>query len=208
MKNDYLRIIWFKRASKYSTDSTLINGVFDELLKNYNSGKRYYHDLSHLIDLLKLLDEVNFQITDEEVVYYAIWFHDAIYEPLKTDNEERSAEWAQSFLSQIGFPPHRIEKVCQYILATKNHTSTGENDLNFFLDFDLSILGAEEMIYDIYSRQIRDEYHFYPNFLYKRGRKKVLQELLKAERIYHTEDYYARLESQSRSNMDREMSNL
>ena len=72
MKNDYLRIIWYKKLSKYSDNTALINGTFDELLKNYNSGKRYYHDLTHVIDLLKLMEQVNFQMNDEEVLYFTI----------------------------------------------------------------------------------------------------------------------------------------
>jgi predicted metal-dependent HD superfamily phosphohydrolase len=208
MKNDYLRIIWYKRLSKYSDNTALINGTFDELLKNYNSGKRYYHDLTHVIDLLKLMEQVNFQMNDEEVMYFAIWFHDAIYDPLKQDNELKSADWAKRILSQTNFPEDKIEKVCHYIMSTKDHESSGEHDLNFFLDFDLSILGAEDMIYDIYARQIRDEYHFYPGFLYNRGRRKVLNALLEKPSLFHTDDYKNRLEEKAKINMRRELDNL
>ena len=208
MKNDYLRIIWFKKASKYSTDAHLINSTFDELMKRYNEDKRFYHDLSHVVDLLKLLEENHFRINDEDVVYYSIWFHDAVYESLRNDNEEKSAEWAAIFLNEIHFPPDRTEKVRRYILATKTHDTTGENDLNYFLDFDMSILGAEETIYDVYTRQVRDEFPFYPTFLYNRGRKKALQEILRKQTIYSTEEYKNRLENISRENMQRELSHL
>jgi len=208
MKNDYLRIIWFKKASKYSDNASLINNTFDELVKSYTSHKRSYHDLSHVIDLLNLHEQEAFRINDEEVVFFSIWFHDSIYEPLKNDNESKSADWAIHFLQQINFPAGRIEKVKDYILATKTHESNGENDLNLFLDFDLSILGSDEMIYDVYARQIRQEYHFYPNFLYNRGRKKVLQELLAKDRIYITDDFFERIEAQARINMQRELDDL
>ena len=208
MRTDYLKIIFYKKMLQYCSDKALINTMFDELIHLYNSPKRHYHDITHVISLLKRWEEHRTELNDDEVVYLAIWFHDAILDTWKSDNEDKSAELTATFLKKTSFPPSRIEKVVDYILATKTHESNADNDLNYFLDFDLSILGSEETIYDIYTKQINDEYSFYPDFLYNRGRRKVLNSFLEKEFIYKTAIFRAKLEEQARINIKAELEKL
>jgi predicted metal-dependent HD superfamily phosphohydrolase len=209
MKNDYLRIIFYKKLSQYAQNTNFINGTFDNLLKLYSSGKRYYHDLTHIINLLKLWDDNKNHLVDDEIVYIAIWFHDAIYDAWKSNNEELSADMAKDFLLKINFPATKTDKVVQYILATKTHDNhNNDHDLSFFLDFDMSILGAEEAIYAVYTQQIRDEYSIYPGFIYNRGRKKMLKSFLEKPFIYQTEEFRAKFESQARENIKKELDSL
>lgn len=115
---------------------------------------------------------------------------------------------AKVFLNNINFPAERTAKVVNYILATKTHESNGDNDLNYFLDFDLSILGAEDVIYDVYTQQIKDEYFLYPSFIYNRGRKKAMTSFLQKENIYKTEKFRKLYEEKARANIQREIDNL
>jgi predicted metal-dependent HD superfamily phosphohydrolase len=209
MKTDYLKVIFYKRVSHYTEGGgTFINQTFDELLHAYNSNKRHYHDLNHVIHLLHLLENYKFQINDYDSLFLAIWFHDAIYAAGRNDNEQKSADWAKTFLSKTKMPTEQITKIHRYILATQNHETTGENDLNYFLDFDLSILGAEEAIYDIYARQIKEEYSFFGSFLYNIGRKKALKQLLSQPLLYKTAYFRDKYEIQARENIEREISML
>ncbi len=207
MKTDYLKVIFYKRVSHYTEGGSLafINQTFDELLHAYNSNKRHYHDLNHIIHLLNLLESYRFQVNDYDALYLAIWFHDAVYVAGRSDNELKSAEWAKTFLSKTQMPTAQIEKIQRYILATQTHETTGENDLNYFLDFDLSILGAEDDIYDIYARQIKEEYSFFGSFLYNIGRKKILKQLLAQPSLYKTEYFKDKYETQARANIEREI---
>ena len=208
MKKDYLRIIFYKKLSKYSDNTAFINNTFDELFRHYSSDNRQYHNLSHIIKLLNLFEEFKFNLQHEDVVFFAIWFHDAIYSTWRDDNEEKSAFWAAEVLKETSMPLVNIEKVIQYIAATKTHDSNNEMDLNFFLDFDLTILGADDTIYDVYTRQIREEFSLMPSFLYKRGRRKVLNALLDRPQIYKTSVFYNMMESKARENMQRELFKL
>ena len=208
MKKDYLKIIFYKKLSKYSDKTTIINDAFDELVRHYSSDNRQYHGLTHIVKLLRLFDEYKFYITDEDVVFLAIWFHDAIYSTWRDDNEEKSAFWAKEVLKETSMPAESIEKVVKYIKATKTHESDNDPDLSIFLDFDLSILGSDETIYDVYSRQIRDEFSLMPSFLYKRGRRKVLKSLLSRPHIYHTNIFQNLLEVKARENIQRELKYL
>lgn len=208
MTTDYLKIIFFKRLSQYTNDTELVKKTFEALLKQYTSSKRHYHNISHIVGLLNMLETHKYHIADDEVMFFSIWFHDSIYNTWKSDNEEKSAIWAKEVLSQTNFPAERIEKVCAYILATKTHTPTGDSDLNWFLDFDLSILGSLSSVYELYVRQIREEYTLIPNFIFNKGRKKVLRSLLEKERLYQTEDFRTRLEAQARMNIEAELQEI
>jgi predicted metal-dependent HD superfamily phosphohydrolase len=205
MRNDYLKIIFYKKMSAYASDKALINQTFENLLRLYDHSKRFYHDSTHVVDLLNQMEARRVALKDEETIYLAIWFHDAVYLAGKPDNEEKSAELAKNFLTQTQFPAFKMQKVVDYILATKTHGMSEDSDLNYFLDFDLSILGAEDLIYDIYSQQIREEYGFYPSFLYDRGRKKVLKAFLERDFIYKTDEFRDKYEAKARENIQREL---
>ncbi|NJN35361.1 MAG: hypothetical protein HC817_15015 [Saprospiraceae bacterium] len=76
------------------------------------------------------------------------------------------------------------------------------------MDSDLAILGSDNTIYDIYAKQIRDEFSFYPSFIYNRGRKKVLNAILEKEFIYKSEEFKGKYELSARANIAREISRL
>ena len=208
MKKDYLRIIFYKKLSKYSDNTAFINETFDELMRHYSSDNRQYHGLTHIIKLLRLFEEHKFSIQNEDVVFFAIWFHDAIYSTWRDDNEEKSAFWAKEVLKETTMPAESIEKVVRFIQATKTHESDDDMDLNFFLDFDMSILGSEEAIYDVYTRQIREEFSLTPSFLYKRGRRKLLAAMLERPHIYNTYVFQNTMEAKAKENILRELNKL
>src|SRR5260370_20074579 len=70
-----------------------------ELVSAYTAPDRHYHDLRHIEALLGLADACAGAITDRDAVEAAIWFHDAIYDTRRSDNEERSAALAMARLA-------------------------------------------------------------------------------------------------------------
>jgi len=54
-----------------------------EIEKEYSSKLRYYHNLEHLENILKELDEVKTQILNLDSPSFAVYYHDIIYTPLK-----------------------------------------------------------------------------------------------------------------------------
>jgi predicted metal-dependent HD superfamily phosphohydrolase len=76
-------------------------------------------------------------------VTYAILFHDLIYDTGRYDNEAASAAEWRRFGTAIGVPTQQIEQVAAMIMATAAHTQVTPStlDTDYFLDFDLSILG-------------------------------------------------------------------
>lgn len=122
-----------------------------------------------------------------ETILFTLFYHDIIYNVLKQDNEERSAEFAKKRMKQLNVPTEIIENCQAQVLATKKHLVNSISDTNYFIDADLSILGADCETYKIYALNVREEYSIYPNLIYNPGRKKVLRHFLEMERIYKTD---------------------
>jgi predicted metal-dependent HD superfamily phosphohydrolase len=147
-------------------------------------------------------------LTDPDAVLFALYYHDAVYNVLQKDNEEKSAQLAEKRLKALQVPDVKIETCRRHILATKVHSFSEHPDTNFFTDADLSILGQPWAVYERYTRQVRKEYAIYPDLLYKPGRRKVLEHFLQMPKIFKTEAFLIKFEQQARLNLTRELSAL
>jgi predicted metal-dependent HD superfamily phosphohydrolase len=203
-----LQQLFIETATKYTTDNKLVEGLWAEIENHYSGKKRYYHNLSHLQNLLTQLTIAKSNIQDWDAIVFSLFYHDIVYNTLKQDNEEKSAELAGKRLAEMHVPEEKITKCKQQILATKGHAISAETDTNLFTDADLSILGQPSDIYKEYCAQIRKEYSAYPDILYNPGRKKVLAHFLKMDRIFKTEVFFDAFEAQARKNICEEMRGL
>jgi len=88
------------------------SGVFDALVSRYGEPGRAYHTLQHIGEGIGHL-KTGRSVAPE--IPIAWWFHDAIYDPRRQDNEDKSAAWAGAVLG-TGPLRGRVETL---ILATK-----------------------------------------------------------------------------------------
>jgi predicted metal-dependent HD superfamily phosphohydrolase len=144
-------------------------------------------------------------IKDWSVVIFAVFYHDIVYNILKHDNEERSADIACKRLSELNLSHQEIEKCKGAVMATKSHVSTGDSDVDYFLDADLCILGSDWLSYWTYVEQIRKEFSLYPAIVFRTGRRKVIRRFLEMARIFKTDDFHSMYERQARENLQREL---
>jgi len=200
-----LQSTFIELTGKYSSDKNLIQVLWKEVEKKYSSRKRYYHTLEHLDALLSELHQVKESINNWDVILFSLFYHDSIYNSLKPDNEEKSAELANKGLGELGVDERLITECKELILATKSHQRSTNEDFNYFTDADLSVLGQDWNVYSNYYKNVRREYSVYPDMIYNPGRIKVLKHFLRMERIYKTGYFYTKLESQARLNMAKEM---
>ncbi|MEO1050259.1 MAG: hypothetical protein AAFX87_06525 [Bacteroidota bacterium] len=210
MMIEMLRESWFSLADRYSGDGELKTELFDELVSYYSHKSRHYHGLTHINNLLRLTEEYQEHLSQRDQVLWAIWYHDAIYNVRKGNNEEKSAELSMAQLDRLGLSQEVLTKISDLILATKSHVLAEDSDFDtaFMLDIDLSILGSNEADYKAYTKQIRKEYRIYPDFMYRKGRKKVLHSFLEQERIFKTDLFYPLWEDQARANLGQELNDL
>ena len=200
-----LKKVYVELLNKYSKNEALIQKQWNEIQHNYTKNNRHYHNLTHLSNLLKELQEVKETIEDWETILFTLFYHDIIYNALKSDNEEKSAELATKRMQQIGVNQSMISKCVRQIIATKSHSASDKSDTNYFTDADLSILGYSWEAYHTYFQNVRKEYAIYPTFLYNRGRKKVLKYFLQMDRIYKTDYFFNKLEVNAKLNLKREL---
>jgi predicted metal-dependent HD superfamily phosphohydrolase len=208
---DSIKTQWEETSARYSSSTTEREYIFNDLIKHYSSDTRHYHNLHHIQNMLNSISEFNNRLADPDAVYFSVMFHDVVYESLKGDNEEKSAEYAKEALTKLNFPPDRIDKVCKMILATKNHTVVDPDedfDVQILLDADLKILGGTPEDYSLYAEQVRKEYKLVPDLLYKPGRKKVLAKFIEIPFLFRTIEFRNRFEVNAKANLKDEWQKL
>jgi predicted metal-dependent HD superfamily phosphohydrolase len=182
--------------------------TFDELIAAYSEPGRFYHTLKHLDECFSQFESVRRLARDPAEIEIAIWFHDAIYDTRRNDNEESSAAWAANVVKKACLSPEVAERVTDLVLATKHKAEPHTADIALFVDVDLSILGASPDRFDEYENQIRHEYAWVPENEFRQGRAKLLRDISAREHIYLTEFFRNRLENTARANILRSLLKL
>ncbi|MEO1068171.1 MAG: N-methyl-D-aspartate receptor NMDAR2C subunit [Cyanobacteria bacterium J06638_6] len=181
--------------------------VFDQLAIAYSEPTRHYHTQCHITDCLQLLDRLGHLAECPAAIAIAIWFHDAVYNPRRTDNEALSARWASEYLTSAGVAPSLVASISDMILATKTHASAN-SDTDIMLDIDLSILGADSEHFETYDRAIRQEYAWVPEADYRAVRRNLLSSFLTRDMIFKTQAFRQRYEHQARENLQHKVLQL
>lgn len=199
---------FLQHCLKFSENRDLIENLWLKIEKKHSEKGRFYHNLDHLENMFLELEAVKDQILNYTTITFSVFYHDIIYDTTSRSNEEKSAEFAVSRLEELNIDQAIIKEVFEQILATKTHQISNHHDTNYLLDADLSILGKDAETYIDYTKKIRKEYSFYPDLLYKPGRKKVLQHFLELESIFKTDYFKSQYEKQAKENIQSELDNL
>ena len=181
--------------------------IFDELSAAYGQSHRAYHNADHVTECLAALWTYRHLAERPAEVEVAIWFHDAVYETRRSDNEEASAQWARNYLEDEAAEESTIERIEQLILATKSHVAESA-DAEILLDIDLAVLGQEPQVFEAYDEGIRREFAWVPEEAYREGRRAILQGFLARSHIYCTDDFRQAFEAQARRNLERKIGEL
>jgi predicted metal-dependent HD superfamily phosphohydrolase len=137
----------------------------------------------------------------------SLWFHDAIYDPRQHDNEKQSARWAVQVAQKIGLSLNIAERLRSLILATRHDAIPETPDAKTLVDIDLAILGTSEERFDLYERQVRQEYHWVSEDEFCQARRQILNRFLARPVLYNTTYFQERFEHQARTNLLRSIAN-
>ncbi|MBI0427468.1 hypothetical protein [Psychrobacter sp. NG27] len=187
--------------------------LWQDIAAHYSEHQRAYHTLEHIEQLFVQFESIQHVLSEPHIIALAVYYHDVIYDPTRSDNELRSAEYAVDALT-----PYLSDEQCQHIytliMMTANHQidtlidNDKYNDAAYLLDMDLSVLGTTWSTYQQYANAIRQEYAHVLDTQYRDGRTAVLEGLLAHPRLYLTDYYYELLENQARDNIKREIHSL
>jgi predicted metal-dependent HD superfamily phosphohydrolase len=186
---------------------TLISeAIRAELVHAYSAPDRHYHSLGHIEALFGLMrDNLTF-LSDPVAVEAAVWFHDAIYDTHRNDNEARSADLARERLSGRA-AAEQMERIAAMISATANHAlpsfpdGRAASDCALFLDMDLAILASPAAQFAAYEAAVRLEYGWVPEPMWIAGRRRVLEGFLARPNIYASPQFRSRCEAAARQNL-------
>lgn len=171
---------------------------FHQIVRRYEEPHRYYHTAQHLLECLRLLDKTAH--FGSRNVIAAVFYHDAVYDTARGDNEEQSAWLARETSGEVLFDR---AVVAAWVRNTKQHlvrpTTTPAEAL--FLDLDLAVLGAGPARFAEYDAQIRQEYAWVPEAVYRARRAEVLAAFLARPVIFMTPEIAAAREAQARRNL-------
>lgn len=202
---DLVKSEWEALCQRFTTDEELIKQLWCEIESAYTAKDRYYHNLDHLAYMLELANRNKQEPPQQDLLRFAIFYHDIVYKATRLDNEEQSAALAVERLRGLDLSEVDLMRVKEMIIATKSHQTQADDLNNLLIDLDLAILGADQERYDRYSQGVRKEYSIYPDLLYRSGRKKVLQHFLTQPHIYKTPAFRGAFEEKARENLQREL---
>ncbi|MBK6045614.1 hypothetical protein [Streptomyces sp. MBT55] len=178
----------------------------ENLLARWAEPQRRYHTTAHLSTVLDRVDTLAGHADDVHAVRLAAWFHDAVYRPDRSENEERSAALAERALPEAGVPDAVTEEVARLVRLTVTHDpADGDRNGEVLCDADLAILAGGPQEYGAYAAQVREEYGFVPDEAFRAGRAAVLRQLLDLPRLFRTPYGAAEWEARARHNLATEL---
>jgi len=182
--------------------------LFEALRARYAEPHRSYHTLQHLAECLAHFERERALARHPGEVAIALWFHDAVYDTGRHDNEAESADWARHALREAGARDEIADRVHALVMATRHSVAPGTADERLLVDIDLAILGADSARFDEYEHQIRDEYGFVPEALFRDKRAAILRGFLARPALYSTPALARRFEAAARANLARALAAL
>jgi predicted metal-dependent HD superfamily phosphohydrolase len=182
--------------------------LFSWLVTAYSEPHRRYHNAGHVEHALAEFDGAASLAEHPDEVEFAIWLHDVVYDPQGAENEEKSAQLASEILLAAGVSEAVSARVRDLVLATRHGEPPQTPDARLLVDIDLAILGQSADIFDLYDRNIRQEYSWVPAMEYIAGRSAILRGFLNRPRIYSTERFELMYGLQARENLNRALSAL
>lgn len=178
------------------------------LLDRYREAHRAYHTLQHLEECFGAFEAVRFSAQLPGAVGLALFYHDAIYDTHANDNEEKSAELLRQMLRSVAADAALLSYVTSLILVTRHAAMPETPDEKLVVDIDLSILGAPRARFDEYERQVRQEYSWVEEAMFRSVRRQILQSFLERPAIYGTPHFRDRFESAAGANLKRSIAAL
>lgn len=198
---------WHTLVSPYRTSGD-IGATGRSVLARWAEPHRRYHTLAHLRGVLAGVAELASCATDTDAVRLAAWYHDAVYAG-RSDDEEQSAQLAESDLAALGLAPELVAEVARLIRMTVTHDPAPDDRNGATLsDADLVTLALPPADYVANGEKIRLEFAHVPEGEFRAGRARIVKALLAAPALYRTPLARERWEQAARANLAAELATL
>jgi predicted metal-dependent HD superfamily phosphohydrolase len=201
-------LVGFESWAALAGDSPTSRTEWAALVEAWSEPHRRYHDLAHLAAVLGIVGELVGPAADPDAVRLAAWYHDAVYDPQRSDNEQVSAERARAGLRGL-VADERVAEVARLVLLTTGHDpEPGDANGAVLCDADLAVLASPPPAYAAYASAVRAEYGHLSDAEFTAGRIAVLERLLGLPRLFRSPAVPEAWTARARANLTAELSLL
>jgi len=110
----------------------------------------YYHNVKHTVDVVTEVELIGWAegLDDDGILLLktAALFHDAGHTISYDEHEFHGSQLAREYLPKYGYREEQIEKICEFIMATKLPPKPANVFEEIICDADLDYLGRSDMI--------------------------------------------------------------
>jgi predicted metal-dependent HD superfamily phosphohydrolase len=201
-------LVGFEAWAELTGDSPTSRTEWAALVAAWSEPHRRYHDLAHLAAVLGLVGQLAGEAADPDAVRLAAWYHDVVYDPERSDNEEVSAGRARAGLRGL-VPDVRVDEVERLVLLTAGHDlEDGDTNGAVLCDADLAVLAGPPDAYAAYASAVRAEYGHLSDEEFTAGRIAVLEHLLGLPALFRTPEAARQWNEPARANLSAELTLL
>lgn len=200
---------WFEAWAALGVPETPELGrLHARLTQRYREPHRHYHTLQHLAECFGYLSELAPHLAHKPEAELAMWFHDAVYDTRRTDNETLSAIWATGSARSLSVAEPSVVRIDQLVMATCHNAEPEGVDAEAIVDADLGILGGPSERFLEYELQIRLEFAWVPEPVFRARRREILTRFLERPHVFSTELFRSRYEERARANLQESVHRL
>lgn len=173
-----LRLKWYEVESAVGAPVGSTAAILTTLLERYGEQARAYHDLRHLLAVVSAVEVAGLDGRERGAALLAAWFHDAVYRPGATTNEEESAELLVALAGPLVRDRRLLEEAAELVRGTALPIAPKRGAAERALaDADLAILAEEPSVYRAYAAAIRREHAALAEEPFRAGRAAFLREV-------------------------------
>ena len=195
MRNKFQQA-WMAVGGKRDADA-----VYGKIEEMHTSPGRVYHTIKHASDCILELWPIRDKAEHPYEVAMALWFHNAVYNAREKGGKEKSARFAEDVLTNAGVSEPSVRRVCEDIIATKQHIGPASKDAALTADIDITIFGKSQEEFLEYDNALRRENLHIKDDEFWKERKEEVDRFLKREHIYRTEHFRAKYERKALLNL-------
>lgn len=201
-----LRLAWQRHVDPGA------DAQFEAVVARHREPGRRYHDVRHVRWVVRHSCDLaaRFDLPEAAVdeIVAAAFFHDAIYDVTRPDNEAASARLSAKVLDELGWTAPAVAHVVAMIESTAGHTETDDPATAVLLAADLGVLAAEPSRYVEYTLGVRDEYAHLDDDAWAVGRAAFIRSLLDRDHIFPEVLALDAWERRARANLTAELAML
>ncbi len=149
-----------------------LNNGFN-VLKETTDPKRHYHNWEHVLNVIDYIEKLDISDADYKILIITALYHDIVYDPKSTTNEEDSAK----YIDNLNLSIDDIIIIRDLIIFTKYNRQPETELEKHFLAADLSIFNKSYDEQLVFEKNILKEYNFVSLDIYVPERIKVLKKL-------------------------------